>query len=111
MTGNVRLDARRRMSRLLISDEIQRRISRLNVNKGDFSADLLSGVSLSADNARLNESEVFALFELCARMNIRIAGNACGARLDEMNGHPAVTLDFASLCALNKRLLTKEGTA
>lgn len=97
MTMSKRQEARRRMSRLLVSEEIQRRMDRLPVEKGDFSADLLQGVGASAETAALNESEVFALFELAAKLGLRLDGGENGARLDALGGHPAVTMDFANL--------------
>lgn len=97
-------NARRRMSRLLVTDEIQNRIDRLNVKKSEFTADLLSAVASSNENADLNESEVFALFELSVKMGIRLDGADSGARLDNLNGHAAVTMDFANLFRLYKRL-------
>ncbi len=106
MAMNKRLEARRRMSRLLVTDEIQKRIDRLNVCRDEFSADLLSAVASSAENADLNESEVFALFELSAKIGLRLDGMEGGARLDNLNGHAAITMDFANLFNLYKRIRT-----
>lgn len=108
MKVNKRQEARRRMSRLLVTDEIQKRIERLGVKREDFSADLLSAVASSDLNADLNESEVFALFELSAKMGLRIDGSENGARLDSITGHAAVTIDFANLFTLYKRIRPKE---
>ncbi len=111
MTISKRAEARRRMSRLIVTDEIQNRIDRLNVSREEFSADLLSAVASSAENADLNESEVFAIFELSAKMGLRIDGNESGARLDNLNGHAAITMDFANLFNLFKRMRCKNHTA
>ncbi len=108
---NKRQEAKRRMSRLLVTDEIQKRIDRLGVIHGEFSADFLSAVASSAGNAFLNESEVFALFELAAKMGLRLDGAESGARLDNLNGHAAITMDFANLFALYKRIHPKDQTA
>ena len=105
MAVNIRLDARRRMGKLLSSSEIQRRISCLDVRMAKFSADIMEAVSMTTDNARLNESEVFALFELAAKMDIRMDGSDGGARLDAIDGHAAVTMDFANLFRLYQRLV------
>lgn len=104
MASSKRLEARRRMSRLIVTDEIQKRIDRLNVNRQEFTADLLSAVASSCENADLSESEVFALFELSAKMGLRLDGAEGGARLDNLNGHAAVTMDFANLFTLYKRI-------
>lgn len=104
MTANKRLEARKRMSRLIVTEEIQKRIARLNVDQGEFSADLMSGVAASADNAALNESEVFALFELAAKMGIRLNESENSARLSAINGHAAITMDFANLFSLYQRI-------
>lgn len=104
MRVNEFLEARRRMSRLLVSEEIQKRISRLPVNRAVFSADILSGITASSRNAFLSESEVFALFELAAKMGLRLNEENCGAYLTNMNGHPAVTMDFANLMELSRRM-------
>ncbi len=111
MRVNEFLEARRRMSRLLVSEEIQKRISRLPVKCAVFSADILSGITASARNAYLNESEVFALFELAAKMGLRLNEENCGAYLTNMNGHPAVTMDFANLMDLFKRMKGGDRTA
>ena len=111
MRVNEFLEARRRMSKLLVSEEIQKRISRLPVRRAEFSADILAGISASARNAFLNESEVFALFELAAKMGLRLNEEMCGAYLINLNGHPAVTMDFASLMKIYKRMKEDEQTA
>ena len=111
MTANRRLDARKRMSGLLVSEEIQKRIARLPVKHAEFTADLLSGVAASVQNAELNESEVFALFELAAKMNIRLNEEKGSAYLTQMNGHPAVTMDFANLYELYKLIHREDQTA
>ena len=110
MAAGKRFEARRRMCRLIVTDEIQNRIDRLNVNKENFSADLLSAVAASSENADLNESEVFALFELCAKMGLRLDGAEGGARLDSLNGRAAVTMDFANLFSLYKQSHRKDQT-
>ena len=110
MRVNEFLQARRRMSKLLVSEEIQKRIARLPVVRAEFTADILSGVSASARNAYLNESEVFALYELAAKMGLRLNEENGGAYLINMNGHPAVTIDFASLMAVYKRMKGGEKT-
>ena len=99
------------MSRLLVSDEIQKRINRLNVDRAEFSSDMLAGVASNMENAALNESEVFALFELAAKLGIRLEEEKGHAYLTEMNGHPAVTMDFANLYELFKRIKNEEVTA
>ena len=104
MTVNEFLEARRRMTRLLNSEEIDKRISRLPVKRAEFTADILSGVAASSKNTFLNESEVFALFELAAKMHIRLNEEKCGAYLTNMNGHPALTMDFSNLYRLYKRM-------
>ncbi|MBR3928061.1 MAG: hypothetical protein IKJ65_03540 [Clostridia bacterium] len=111
MTANRRLDARKRMSGLLVSEEIQKRIARLPVKRAEFAEDLLSGVAASEKNAGLNESEVFALFELAAKMNIRLNEEEGNAYLAEMNGHPAVTMDFANLHKLYRLIHKGEQSA
>lgn len=110
MTGNIRLDAKRRMSRLLVSDEIQTRISSLQADCARFSADILEGISSTTENAHLNESEVFAIFELAEKMNIRMADEG-GARLGNLNGHAAITMDFANLFALFQKIRANDRTA
>lgn len=104
MMTNKETDARKRMSRLLISEEIQKRIARLDVDRAEFSADMLSGIASTPKTSALNESEVFALFELAARLNLRLNREEGHAYLSEMNGHPAVTMDFANLHMLLRRI-------
>lgn len=111
MTVNEFMEARRRMTRLLTSEEIDKRIARLPVKRAEFTADILSGVASSSRNTFLNESEVFALFELAAKMHIRLNEEKCGAYLTNMNGHPALTMDFANLYRLYKRMPGEEKRA
>ncbi|MBQ1255803.1 MAG: hypothetical protein IIW08_05080 [Clostridia bacterium] len=104
MTQNEFFEARRKMSRLLASEEIGKRIALLPVRRNEFTKDILSGIASSTANAFLNESEVFALYELSAKMGLRLNEEKCGAFLTCMNGHPAVTMDFANLMNLSRRL-------
>ena len=104
MTVNEFMEARRRMTRLLTSEEIEKRVSRLPVKRAEFTADILSGVAASSKNTYLNESEVFALFELAAKMHIRLNEEKSGAFLTNMNGHPALTMDFSNLYRLYKQM-------
>lgn len=90
-------DVRRRMARLLASDVIQKRIARLNVDPGEFCADILEAVAQSDDVAALEENEVFCVCELAAQLGVCFAPGRGDAALVARRGRACMQMGFAGL--------------
>ncbi|MBQ3078600.1 MAG: hypothetical protein IJC48_01190 [Clostridia bacterium] len=97
-------EARKRMGALLVTDNAQARISRLNVNAGEFAADVMEGYTASPDNALLDPTEVFAVFELAAKIGLRVKEDGGDAALSAKNGRACVVVSFAGLYAISRVL-------
>ena len=95
--------ARRRMAKLLTSDAAQYRISKLPMNPGEFSADVIEAYSADEAVARLDETEVFAVCEMAAKMRLRV-GPGRDAALNAYRGRAVLTMGFAALHMLSKHI-------
>lgn len=92
--------ARRRMGALLSSDSTQARLMRLNVDIGEFCADVMQAYANNIDVAKLDESEVFAICEMAARLNLSIAPAMGDARLTAARGRAKLLIGFPALYKL-----------
>lgn len=104
MQKKIEIDARKRMSRLLLTPEAQKKMDRLKTDKAEFCADVMGAVSRTGETALLDETEVFAVCELAARLGIRTGVVPNGARLDYEKGRAVLTVDFACLSDACRRL-------
>lgn len=100
---NTRVEARKRMARLLTSDAAQYRLSRLPVDTGEFCADVMEAYADREEVAALDETEVFAVCELAAQMRLGFAPGA-EAVLSARKGRAVLILGFPALYAVAKRL-------
>ena len=96
-------NARRRMARLLSSDAAQERISRLDADPGEFCADVIEAYCAGGEVAALDETEVFAVCEMAAKMHIRF-GPGKEACLGAHRGRAVLLLGFPALHMLSKRI-------
>ena len=69
------------------------------------------GVPCRSHAEMLTEDEMVSAVEAAAKLGIRLEEEKGHAYLTEMNGHPAVTMDFANLYELFKRIKNEEVTA
>lgn len=98
-----KLDARKRMSRLLLTREIQERIEKLPVSMSDFSSDMLFACASTDEMALIDEFEVFAVGEIAAKMGFRLNGGQGEASLSYKSGHACLEADFSALLSACKR--------
>ena len=101
MSHTTRLNARRRMARLLSSDAAQYRIARLPVNPGEFCADVIEAYASGDDAARLDETEVFAVCEMAAKLGLSL-GPGRDVLLGARRGRATIVMGFSALHTLIK---------
>lgn len=90
-------EARRRMGRLLTSDNIQARLARLPVDVGEFCADVIEAYTTSEEVCRLEASEVLAVCEMAATLGLSVAPEGGQARLTACRGRAGLLLSFSGL--------------
>lgn len=103
MQTKLSLEAKQRMTKLLLSDEIQKRIDKLNVDKGAFHADMLYACARTGEMALIDAFEIFTMGELCAKLGVRLGAKDNGAELNYAGGHAVLSMDFSAVHALCRR--------
>lgn len=94
------MEARRRMARLLASDAIQARISRLNADVGEFCADVIEAYAADERVSSLDAREVLYICELAARLGLHVSPECGDARLTAQKGRAALLLGVGALSGL-----------
>ena len=94
------MEARRRMARLLASDAIQARISRLNADVGEFCADVIEAYAADERVSALDAREALYVCELAARLGLSVSPENGDARLTARKGRAVLALGVGALTRL-----------
>ena len=94
------MEARRRMAKLLASDAIQARLSRLNADVGEFCADAIEAYAADERVSSLDAREALYVCELAARLGLRVSPEDGDARLTAQRGQAALLLGVGALARL-----------
>lgn len=88
------------MARLLTSDAIQARLSRLNANVGEFCADVIEAYAEDERVSSLDAREVLYVCELAARLGLSVSPETGNARLTAHRGRAALSVGVNALSKL-----------